>query len=95
MASGTITYSHARKHLAEVWDDVESTREPTIVQRRGHEDLAIMPASEYTSLMETAHLLRSPANAKRLLAAISRALAGTASETTLDSLRHTLGIPTR
>jgi antitoxin YefM len=49
-----------------------STQKPN----RGHEDLAIIPASEFNSLMETAHLLQSPANAKRLFAAIARALAG-------------------
>jgi antitoxin YefM len=92
MASGAITYTHAREHLAEVWDTVESTREPAIVQRRGHEDLAIIPASELNSLTETAHLLRSPANARRLFAAIARALAGTTPPTNLDDLRQQLGI---
>jgi antitoxin YefM len=95
MASAAITYSHARDHLAEIWDAVESTREPTIVERRGHEDLAIIPASEFNSLMETAQLLGSPANAKRLFPAIARALAATNPDTTLDDVRHTLGIPAR
>jgi antitoxin YefM len=76
MASAAIMYSHARDHLAEIWDTVESTREPTIVRRRGHEDLAIVPVGELNSLMETAHLLGPPANAKRLFVAIARALAG-------------------
>jgi antitoxin YefM len=93
MASAAITYSHALEHLAEIWDTVESTREPTIVRRPGHEDLAFIPASEFNSLMETAHLLQSPANAKRLFAAIARALAGTTPDTTLDHMRHKRGIP--
>lgn len=92
MSAATITYSHVREHLAEVWDAVESTGEPTIVQRRGHEDVAIVPASELASLLETAHLLRSPANARRLLAAISRALAGTTPPAALDTVRRKLGI---
>lgn len=92
MSAATITYSHVREHLAEVWDAVESTGEPTIVQRRGHQDVAIVPASELASLLETAHLLRSPANARRLLAAISRALAGTTPPIAVDTVRRKLGI---
>jgi antitoxin YefM len=95
MVAAAITYSHVREHLAEIWSAVESTREPTIVRRRGHEDLAFIPASEFNSLKETAHLLQSPANAKRLFAAIARALAGTTHDTTLDDPRQTLGIPAR
>ena len=68
----TITYSAARERLAEVWDEVEESREEVILRRRGHEDLALIPARELKSLKETAHLLRSPANAARLLAALAR-----------------------
>jgi antitoxin YefM len=92
MSGATISYSQVREHLAEVWDTVESTREPTIVQRRGHENIAVMPADELAGLLETAHLLRSPANAKRLLAAISRALAGKTTLTTLEEVRRKLGV---
>jgi antitoxin YefM len=92
MSGATISYSQVREHLAEVWDTVESTREPTIVQRRGHENIAVMPADELAGLLETAHLLRSPANAKRLLAAISRALAGKTTPTTLEEVRRKLGV---
>ncbi len=65
----TITYSRARERLAEVWDEVEESREEVILRRRGHEDLALLPAHELRSLKETAHLLRSPRNAFRLLQA--------------------------
>jgi len=70
---GDATYSHLREHLAEVWDQIENTQEPVIVKRRGHQDLALVPADELDSLRETAHLLRSPANALRLLEALVRA----------------------
>ena len=73
---GTASYSHLREHLAEVWDEVEATQEPVIVSRRGHQDIAILPADELESLRETAHIMRSPANARRLLAAIARAQSG-------------------
>ena len=68
----TITYSTARDHLAEVWDKTVSTREPVIVSRRGAESIVMLPLEEWEGLQETAHLLRSPANAGRLLAALNR-----------------------
>jgi antitoxin YefM len=80
------TYSHLRENLAEVWDRAEETKEPVIVTRRGHQDMAIIPAEELEGLRETAHLLRSPANARRLLAAISRALAGESVESSPSEL---------
>ena len=68
----TITYSTARDHLAEVWDKTVSSREPVIVSRRGAESIVMLPLEEWEGLQETAHLLRSPANAGRLLAALNR-----------------------
>ena len=68
----SITYSTARDHLAEVWDKTVSTREPVIVSRRGTESIVMLPLEEWEGLQETAHLLRSPANAQRLLAALQR-----------------------
>ncbi len=89
----TTTYSHLREHLAEVWNEVESSQEPVILQRRGHEDLALIPAAELKSLQETAHLLRSPRNAARLLAALTRAEARTSDPTSIEALRHSLTLP--
>ena len=68
----TITYSMARDHLAEVWDKTVSSREPVIVSRRGAESIVMLPLEEWEGLQETAHLLRSPTNARRLLAALNR-----------------------
>ena len=68
----SMSYSKARENLAAIWDEIEDSREEVILRRRGHEDLALLPAHELRSLKETAHLLRSPANAARLLAALSR-----------------------
>lgn len=68
----TITYSRAREKFAEIWDDLEESREEVILRRRGHEDMAMLPAHELRSLKETAHLLRSPRNAARLLKALAR-----------------------
>lgn len=71
-----VSYSFARKNLAQVLETAEETQAPVIVKRRNHPDLAILPAAELRSLKETVHLLRSPKNAQRLLAALQRALEG-------------------
>jgi len=85
-----VSYSHARQNLAEIWNDVEDSREVAVIQRRGHEDMALIPASELSSLRETAYLLRSPANAARLLTALSRGRRGKNRAVDLKALRHEL-----
>ncbi len=87
------SYSHARANLATLWDQVEDSREAAVIQRRGHEDMALIPADELTSLRETADLLRSPANAARLLAALTRGRRGRTASTDLTALRRTLVEP--
>lgn len=89
MATKT-SYSHARENLASLWDEVEDSREAAVIQRRGHEDMALIPAEELSSLRETAYLLRSPENAVRLLAALTRARRGKKKPTDLAALRKTL-----
>ena len=64
------TYTSARANLAKLFSEVTENREIVIIRRRGAEDVAIVAADELASLKETAHLLRSPKNAKRLLARI-------------------------
>ena len=66
------TYTQARTQLATLLDEVVNNREIVIIQRRGSEDVAMIAADELSSLLETAHLLRSPKNAERLLAALAR-----------------------
>jgi antitoxin YefM len=87
-----VSYSHAREHLAEIWDEVEDKREAAVIHRRGHEDMALIPADELESLRETAYLLRSPANATRLLAALTRARRGQSAQHDLAALRRELGL---
>lgn len=89
---GTTTYSHLRQNLADVWDKVENSQEPLIVERRGHQTMAILPAEELEGLRETAHLLRSPRNAARLLTALQRALRGQTRSVALEDLRAQLGL---
>ncbi len=87
-----VSYSHARDNLADLWNEVEDSRETAIIQRRGHEDMALIPADELAGLRETAYLLRSPQNAARLLAALTRARRGKTAPKELDTLRKELGL---
>lgn len=86
------SYSHARENLATLWDQVEDSREAAVIQRRGHEDMALIPADELSSLRETAYLLRSPENAMRLLSALTRARRGRTKAIDLTALRRELGV---
>jgi antitoxin YefM len=72
MATET-TYTSLRQNLASVLDQVVDRQETVIVRRKGSRDVALIPAGELAGLIETAHLLRSPRNARRLLAALDRA----------------------
>lgn len=81
------TYTQARAQLATLLDEVTNNREVVIIQRRGAEDVALIAADELAGLLETVHLLRSPANAERLLTALARARQGGGVAKTLDELR--------
>jgi antitoxin YefM len=69
-----INYTQAKAELDRLLDRVTHDHEIVIIQRHGEEDVAMIATSELESLMETAYLLRSPANAERLLSALGRAL---------------------
>lgn len=86
------TYTHARENFARLCDEAAENREVVIIRRRNAEDVALIAASELSGLLETAHLLRSPNNAKRLLTALQRAHARTESPQALDELRRELGL---
>jgi antitoxin YefM len=72
----TYTYSETRAKLAQVLNTVADDREEVVVSRPGREDVVIVALSDYQSLREAAYLLRSPANARRLLASIEQLEAG-------------------
>jgi antitoxin YefM len=67
-----ITYVNLQRNLASVVDRVVRDHEVFIVGRAGAKSVAIVSADELSGLIETAHLLRSPKNALRLLAALHR-----------------------
>ena len=73
MAGASVSFTEARGRLADLWDRAVADREPIRLTRRGSEPLVLIAADELSGLLETAHLLRSPANAERLLTALARA----------------------
>ena len=87
-----VTYSYARQNLAKVLREAEERQEAIIITRRGHEDMALIPADELRSLEESAHLLRSPKNAQRLLHALQRALEDGGASDSPESLRTQFGL---
>jgi len=86
------TYTNARAQLAKLWDEVVNNQEVIIIRRRGTEDVALIAASELSSLLETSHLLRSPKNAKRLLHALERARSKQGRPTSAQSLKKEIGL---
>lgn len=68
----TMTFSESRANYAKTLDSVVDDREEVVITRSGHEPVVIVALDDYQSLKETAYLLRSPANARRLLDAIER-----------------------
>jgi antitoxin YefM len=85
------TYTSARANFASLCSDVAATRDVVIIKRRGAEDVALVAAAELHSLIETAHLLRSPKNAGRLLRAVARARRGAGKPATVAALRKGVG----
>lgn len=76
VAVRTMSYTESRARYAEVLDRVTNDREEVIVTRAGHEPVVIVSLDDYESLRETAHLMRSPTNARRLLDAMEDLEAG-------------------
>ena len=98
MATET-TYTALRENLASYLDRVVDDREVLVVKRRGNRDVAIIAADELAGLEETAYLLRSPANAERLLQALDESKANDKKKATakpaavaLEALRRSLGL---
>ncbi len=86
------TYTQARANLAKLLDEVSYNQEPVIINRRGKEDVALIAAGELDSLLETAHLLRSPKNAARLLKALNRALSDSETPMKIEDLKKEVGV---
>ncbi len=92
MANRT-TYTQARANLASLCDHVAERREPYVIERRNGENVALISEAELNALLETAHLLRSPKNARRLATALERALGrDVPGASSLPELRQSLGL---
>ena len=86
------TYTNARANFSTLCDAVVDDREVVIITRRNEQSVALVAADELSSLMETAHLLRSPKNARRLLTALNRALEDEGETGTLQQLKAEVGL---
>lgn len=86
------TYTNARANFAEYCTRVTEDRDTVIIQRRGAEDVALIAASELNSMLEVMHLLRSPKNAERLLAALNRAQSEQLPSQSVDELKTEIGM---
>jgi antitoxin YefM len=89
------TYTSLRENLARVLDRVADDHEVILVRRKGRRDVALVPAAELAGLMETAHLLRSPRNARRLLTALHRAGRRQGRAMSIERLRREIGLEAR
>ncbi len=67
-----MSYSEVRNHLKTVLDNVVKDADYTVVTRRDSEDAVIMSMDYFNGLMETVHLLKSPANAAHLAESIAQ-----------------------
>jgi len=76
----TITYSSARSNLAQTMEKVCDDHTPVIITRKAARPVIMMSLDDYEALEETAYLLRSPKNARRLLESIAQLEAGKGTE---------------
>ena len=81
-----INFSEARDNLKDVIDRVVNDADVTVITRRDAPDAVVMSLDAYNSLLETVHLLSSPANAAHLARSLSQLRAGEAKDCELISL---------
>lgn len=88
----SLTYTQARANLARLLDEVSHNKEIVIINRKNAENVALVSESELSSILETAHLLRSPKNAQRLLQALLKVHENKETPQTLDELKREFGL---
>ena len=71
-----MTYTTARANLASTMNRVCNDHEALIITRNSEQAVVMLSLEDYNALEETAYLLRTPANAKRLLSAVAQLSAG-------------------
>ncbi|MBI3796143.1 MAG: type II toxin-antitoxin system prevent-host-death family antitoxin [Deltaproteobacteria bacterium] len=72
----TIPYSHARSQLAKMMDKVCDDHAPVIITRKNQRSIVLLSLEDYQALEETAYLLRSPKNARRLQESVAELESG-------------------
>jgi antitoxin YefM len=88
----TLSYSKLRANLKSALDRAVDDHEVIVVERANGGDAVLLSRDDYNSLAETAYLLRSPANAKRLLAAAERSKKSRKSIKSIDALKNAVGL---
>jgi len=89
------TYTDLRAHLKDYCDAVAESGEPLVIQRRNGAHVALVSLEELAGLEETAHLLRSSENARRLFESIAETRSGGGVALTVDELRQVPASPRR
>ncbi|WP_306603748.1 type II toxin-antitoxin system Phd/YefM family antitoxin [Azonexus sp.] len=79
-----MTYTAVRANLASIMDRVCNDHEALIITRNGEQSVVMLSLEDYKALEETAYLLRTPANAKRLLSAVAQLNASKGTERELS-----------
>jgi antitoxin YefM len=87
-----VSYSELRKKLKAVCDQVCDEHEPLLIKRRRGGDVVLMAKEDYESLEETAYLLSSPENARRLLEALRRRSEDRSAFASIEALEHEVGV---
>ncbi len=88
----SLTYTQARANLARLLDEVSHNKEIVIINRNNAENVALVSESELSSILETAHLLRSPKNAQRLLKALLKVQEDEEIPQTIEDLKREFGL---
>jgi antitoxin YefM len=82
-----ITYTHARNHLTATMDKAIADHEPVIITRQSGDAVVMMSLEDFRSWEETAYLLNSPANARKLMKSLGEAQRGKTRSKTAAQLR--------
>ena len=88
----TMTYTQARANLAKLLDEVSLNKEVVIINRKNAENVAMVSESELSGILETAHLLRSPKNAQRLLKTLLKVGDNKEVPQSIDELKREFGL---
>ena len=86
-STSEVSCTWAEENFSQLMAQVEEENSVTIISRPNQDPIAMLPAKELSSLLETLHLLRSPTNAQRLFSALERAESGQGTPQSLDELK--------